>query len=83
MRRYSKLVDGYLAKGYRYTHQLPFGKVHAYDLIKRGLLTTILIKDPGRKLGIRLVEPESVEAYMKSLVVVEQYAEKQTQEASV
>ena len=52
--------------------QLPFSRVTAYRLIAQGNIVSVLIKQPGgktggRKKGIRLVDANSLDAYLEGL----------------
>jgi hypothetical protein len=47
--------------------ELPFGKTLAFKLVKAGLLFSVLAAAPGSKRGVRLVEAESLDRYLRSL----------------
>ncbi len=49
-------------------NELPFSRVYAYRLIERGDLVSILLKEPGSKKGLRLIDSESLDRYCESLV---------------
>jgi hypothetical protein len=47
--------------------ELPFSRVYAYKLIDAGILTTVLLTNPGSKKGIRLIDGDSLDAYLGEL----------------
>jgi hypothetical protein len=54
--------------------QLPFSETVARDLIARGKLVTALVKTPGTKRGIRLIEAASLDAYLHRLATEQRRA---------
>jgi hypothetical protein len=42
-----------------------------YSLIKAGLIKSVSLREPGRSRGSRLIDLESVEAYLSSLQAAE------------
>ena len=48
-------------------HQLPFSRVYGYKLINADLIESVLVKTPGNRKGIRLVDGDSLDRYLESL----------------
>jgi hypothetical protein len=55
--------------------ELPFSRVYAYRLIEAGVLSSVLLKAPGSKKPIRLVDSDSLDRHLERLAA-EQKAEK-------
>jgi hypothetical protein len=56
--------------------KLPFSRVHAYRLIEAGILSSVLLKLPGSKKSIRLVDLDSLDRYLEKLAAEEKEAVK-------
>jgi hypothetical protein len=54
--------------------KLPFSRVHAYRLIEAGILSSVLLKLPGSKKSIRLVDLDSLDRYLEKLVIEQKEA---------
>jgi hypothetical protein len=48
-------------------HQLPFSRVYGYQLINAGLIESVLVKTPGNRIGIRLVDSNSLDRFLEGL----------------
>ena len=48
-------------------HQLPFSRVYGYQLINAGLIESVLVRAPGNRKGIRLVDSDSLDRYLEKL----------------
>jgi hypothetical protein len=47
--------------------ELPIGKTLAFKLIKEGCIFSVLAAAPGSKRGVRLIDAESFDDYLRSL----------------
>jgi hypothetical protein len=47
--------------------QLPFSRVTAYELINSGLIVSVLMTWPGSRRGVRLIDLDSLDAYLEKL----------------
>jgi len=57
---------------------VPFGRTRTYQLIKSGIIDSVLIKEPGKGRGRRLIDLDSLDRYLERLMA-EQKAEKQAE----
>jgi hypothetical protein len=51
--------------------QLPFSRATAYQLINKGVVRSVLMTWPGSKRGTRLVDSDSLDEYLESLMAKE------------
>jgi hypothetical protein len=56
-------------------NQLPFSRGYAYKLLAAGLLESVLVQAPGAKKGVRLIDGESLDAYLEGLAVEQRRAQ--------
>lgn len=47
--------------------QLPFSRGYTYKLLASGALESVLIQSPGAKKGVRLIDGDSLDAYLERL----------------
>jgi hypothetical protein len=57
-------------------HQLPFSRVYGYRLINDGLIESVLVKTPGNRKGIRLVDGNSLDRFLEKLAAEQKEAVK-------
>jgi hypothetical protein len=55
--------------------EAPWSRAYTYRLIKRGDITSVLLLEPGRKRGRRLLDFDSVDRFLEDLAK-QQQAEK-------
>jgi hypothetical protein len=53
------------AKWLRVT-DLPFSKAFVYRLLAEGLIDSVMVRQPGRRKGVRLIDADSLDRYLLS-----------------